>query len=362
MPSLAFQMTPLHPVHPVQVTPFHPVQRDSPPPVEEEDPFAYFGEPAQQSGTSEPTRPGVFLPGVEASRRIEENKASLQPPRVPVFGGSSGAIPKLFAEKMAKQAEEELLGAAPPQQAYDMLSETARSDMAAIKVEYFPSGQKEPLGHNEATVPGTQKVPSFSIPPSLREPLSKARVEESFDLADTTIDFERRALSQEFSAPESSAQELSAQEFSAQEASEQGSLASLLSAASEDIVHDKDVSELRKADESEIRRAFVQSKTKAKRRKRFQRFLKAVVFLLVVACLLAGVVIYWKEGKVFHQKTNGDIDWEKTFSWGRLKKNLFSKVVEEDMANGLYARHFGQEVFSVPKVHAHSLSKSPSQG
>jgi predicted Zn finger-like uncharacterized protein len=346
------------------------------PPVED-DPFAFFGEPTQ-TGTSEPTRPGIFLPGVEASRRTEEGKVSMSPPRVPVFGGSGGAnISKLFAEKMAVQEETAQLEASD----FDMhsshadetfsevagLNNTLRGDtIDTIRVEYLAAEQTH--GDAEPAAAGTQKVPSFSIPASLREPLSreheKGRLEEALSMEEAAMDLGGRVAVQEFSAEEffvpSSSPTL---EPPAQEAAGGGALASLLSAASEDIGQDENASELRRANESEIRRAFVQSKTKVKRRKRWRRVLKWSALLLFAAVILSGVVIYWKEGQVLHRKSTGQIDWGKTFSWERLKKNLFSEVLEKNLLekelpskdfSGLHSQHVHGEA-----VHAlKPMSKS----
>jgi predicted Zn finger-like uncharacterized protein len=297
------------------------VQMASPPPVDE-DPFSFFEEPMQQVGTSEPTRPGIFLPGVEASRREEESKASTKPPRVPVFGGSGGAnISKWVAEKMATQAEE-----ATQTEASSLLGVGQLQQTDAIRVEYLHPEQSE---FQSPQALGTQKVPSFSTP-SLRGLRENEELEGDLSLEDASTGPGKR-VPQEFSAQEFFAQKSSAKEG--------GALTSLLLAASEDVVQGKDAGELRRANESEIRRAFVQSKTKVKRRKGLQRFLKAFALFVVAMFILSGGVIYWKEGKVFHRKLNGRVDWGKSFSWGRLKKNLFSEVAEKDMAGGLYAMH-----------------------
>ena len=339
-------------------------QMFSVPPVEE-DPFAFFGEPTQQTGTSEPTRPGIFLPGVEASRRAEESKAPVQPPRVPLFGGGGGAnISKLLAEKMAAKADGATHLEASSlfsQQAGDLLAETAKLSNAidTIRIEYLspetadvPSPGDATLsglndvtlagldgltlaGPNENTMPG-QKASSFSTPSSPRVPLhQEGGFEENLTLEDASRTSE-----------EGAPREFSAQEFFQDASHAEGTLASLLSAASEDIVQDKEASELRKADESEIRRAFVQSTTKVKRRKRLHRFLRVLTFLLAAVLLLSGGVIYWKEGQLVN-RTNGRIDWKKSFSWERLKKNLFSEAAKKEMAQSLYAMHVGQQVFSV---------------
>jgi len=290
----------------------------------------------------------------------------MQPPRVPVFGG--GAIPKLFTEKMAEQAggavHSEASSFLSATHADEAFSETVKLDSAfdAIRVEYFASEQPASQSHSHAepVVSGTQKVPSFSIPSSLREPLlrEKEQLSDELLLEDVPMGSERRVPVQEFSAQEFSAQEFFAQESSSQESSEHGALASLLSAASEDIVQEPNASELRRANESEIRRAFVQSKTKVKRRKRWRRVLKVLALLLVAAFILSGGAVYWKEGQVLNRKPNGQVDWGKSFSWERLKKNLFSRVVEKDAASGLYAMHVGQHVFY---VQGEAAGAEPSQ-
>ncbi|MCL2179276.1 MAG: zinc-ribbon domain-containing protein [Proteobacteria bacterium] len=233
----------------------------------EDDPFAYFGEPAQAS-TSEPTRPGIFLPGLGVSRRKEESKALMQPPRVPVFGASDGVnIPKLFAEKLAAaqgggaRAEmPEVSGAGP----FQSLREGGSED--ATQTGYHALHQR----HGEAASDKTQKVLSFSSPSEAGEG------GDSGWAAD-------------------------------QEAS--GNLSDLLSAESEDMVQDRNESEIRRANESEIRRAFVQSKTKVERRKGLRRFLKILLLLLVLTMAVVTVALLLKYGW-------GGLS---SFSWERVR-------------------------------------------
>jgi|GEM_PF-1456534 len=352
--SLPAQMTPLHPV---QMAPLHPLQVASSPPVEEDDPFAYFGEPIQRTDTSEPTRPGIFLPGVEASRRTEESKTSTQPPRVPVFGGGSGSnISKLFAEKLAETEDASSLLFAHPK---DMLSETMKSggDIDnTIRIEYLPSEQLALQSQGDA-IPELRapRMPSFAMPLSLQASLltgEKEEQEEDFSLVEDTNAGGSAA------AQASSAKEASAKASLAQEVSERGTLANLLSAASEDIAQDKNVSEIRKANEFEIRGAFRRSQTKTKRRQNVHRLLVMAVLLFVALFVFPGLVIYRKEGELLNKKFDGSVDWGKSFSWQRLRKNLFSEVAEKEKA-GLYALHLGQQVFSVDEGEAPYAAPSP---
>jgi hypothetical protein len=237
----------------------------------------------------------------------------MQPPRVPVFGGGSGAnISKLFAEKMAERTA----GTASSEAGMPSLLNVAQPDELS-SMQGDDTIRVEDLGTETTASQSQGAIPAFleTEPLSLGEEPSALKEEE-----------EEETLPLEPS---------------------QGTLASLLSAASEDIVQDKNASELRRANESEIRRAFVQSKTKVKRRKRLRRFLKVFVPLVVVAFLLSGGVVYWKEGQLLQRKPNGEMDWGRTFSWERLKKSLFSEAMEVEAASGLYAVHSGEALRAV---------------
>jgi len=336
--SLLAQMTPMH--APVQMVPNSPVQMVPPPPMDEDDPFARFGEPLQQ-GTCEPTRPGIFLPGLEASRRMEESKASSQPPRVPVFGGSGGNIPKLFAEKMAGQAE-----AAKHAEALGALGEGSSFQEGEALLEAAR------LGHVMDTVRIEYLSPT---PPMFPEEGEAAQREPSFLRAEPLLWPEAGGLEMSATVSERKVSpEFLAQEFpplpSEQEAAEQGALASLLSAASEDIAQNKSAGEHKKEDESDIRRAFVQSKTQAKSPKGLRRFLIGLAVLLVLMLLLPGIVILRKEGELFNPKPDGSIDWGKSFSWERLKRNLFSEAAAKEKAGGLYAMQGELQAFGVEEA------------
>jgi len=237
----------------------------------EDDPFAYFGEPTQ-AGTSEPTRPGIFLPGLEASRRREEgNKAPMQPPRVPVFGANDGVnMSKLFADKLAAQSEE-LRSKRPTLPPFQDLDEEGDIN-DTLREGYFSPQQSASKSHSDAIpiTDKTQKVPSFSMSSS------------------------------------ASASLLAGERF-AEDAS--GALGSLLSAESEDVLHDKNESELRRANESEIRRAFVQSKTKVERRKGLRRILKVVLLLLAAVMVVFLIAWFWKYR----------VEGFRSFSWERVK-------------------------------------------